>query len=620
METIKLKAALIEDVKTAQKMVKDEGTIIEEMYSLENAKDFSLSEYINCIMQVWQRTTNNYLKNYSGYHHDIRDISHTYSQLVTKMLVNPEEMIKICNLNFNFFQAQQLVFRKIFFDSKDMENAVVIEPQKGDKRFTDSEWTKNPYFNFMKQNYLLAEKLSEKIVDEIEVDHKIRRKLDFYARQYMDAFSPTNFLFTNPEVLRLAVETKGKSLWDGLNNLVKDLEKGKITQTDESAYEVGKNLATTPGTIIYENELIQLIQYTPTTKKVFEVPLLIIPPWINKYYVLDRQPEISFVKFMVDQGFTVFIISWRNPKPGMGYLTFDDYVEKGALKAIEVAENISGSKKINTLGYCLGGTLLGIAGSILAGNKKENPINSATFLAGMIDFTYIGPMGDVINGALVRKLERRELLRDGVLHGKDMETAFNLIRDKDLIWNYAINNYLKGLKPEAFDVMYWTNDNSNLPADMYIYYMRNIIFENKLSRKNALHICNTPIDIGKIDIPVFVIGLKDDYISPAITVFTTTELVRGPVEFILGGSGHVMGAVNPPSKMKYGYYLDGKLGNGFEEWLKTAHYYEGSWWTPWVERLSKLSGKEIASPLKAGNETYKAIEPAPGKYVKEKCS
>jgi polyhydroxyalkanoate synthase len=466
---------------------------------------------------------------------------------------------------------------------------------------------------------LLLEQLALQIVDEIEMDDPDRRRLDFYTKQYAALLSPSNFLFTNPEALELAKETNGESLWKGFENFVSDIEKGRISQVDETAFEVGKNLATTPGSVIYENELIQLIQYTPRTKNVQEIPLLIIPPWINKFYILDLKPEKSFVKYMVEQGFTVFIISWKNPSPGMGYLTFDDYVDKGSLKAIEMAKDISGAEKINVLGYCLGGTLLGVAASILAA-RKSPIINTLTFLASMIDFSYIGPMGDVINGALVNKLERGELLKDGVMHGHDMERAFNLIRAKDLIWNYVVDNYLKGMPPSIFDVMYWTNDNTNLPASMYIYYMKEMIFKNKLVQKNSLHICNTPIDIGKIDVPVFIIGMESDYISPPQTVFVTSELVSGPVEFILGESGHVMGTINPPTKNKYGYYLNGKLGNGFDEWVKTAKFHQGSWWTAWSERLKEKSGKQIPAPKFSGNKTYKMIEPAPGRYVKEKCA
>lgn len=566
-----------------------------------------------------QRVANNYLKNFSGYHHDLRDIGHTYFDLITKLCVKPSEMIKLSHFYMEYLKNQQAIWKDIFIEHKQNGISIGDLSNNRDKRFTDLEWSKYPHFNFLKRNHLLLEKLSSKIIDEIEIDDKMRKKIAFYTKQYMSALSPSNFLFSNPEVLKIAIETNGKSLWDGFNYLVNDLEKGKITQTDYSAFEVGVNLATTPGTIIYENELIQLIQYTPTTKKVFEIPLLIIPPWINKYYVLDLQPKNSFVKFLVDNGITVFMISWRNPKSEMGKVTFDDYVTKGALIAIETVQKVSSSKKINTLGYCLGGTLLSVACSILSANQKENPVNSVSFLASMIDFSDIGPMGAIIDKALVAKLERGELMHKGILKGADMETAYNLIRPNDLIWNYVVSSYLKGIKPTAFDVMYWTNDNTNLPAAMYVYYMRYMVLENKLSRKNALTINNTPIDIGKINVPVCVIGFKEDTISPAITTFTTTELVSGDVEFILGDSGHVMGAMNPPYKKKYGYAVDGNLGKGFEEWKKTAKHLEGSWWTAWIAKLIKLSGKENRTPSKIGNETFKAIESAPGRYVKEKC-
>ena len=585
---------------------------------MQTSKIFSIVELFNSFMHANQRVLHNYLKNVSGYHHDLRDISSTYSELFTKMFVHPTDMIKIYNLNLDFFKLQQDVWRQIFLDSKGGKTIEMIEPSKNDKRFIDADWSNIPYFSFIKQNYLFLSRLSKLIINEIAIDEKLKKKLNFYTSQYINAFSPSNFIFTNPEVLKLAIETQGKSLYDGLNNLVKDLEKGKITQTDENAFSVGNNLAITSGAVIFENELMQLIQYSPVTDKIHEIPLVIIPPWINKYYILDLQQHNSFVKYLIENGIMVFMISWRNPKSEMGNVSLDDYVSEGALKAIDISLNISESKKVNMLGYCLGGTLLSIATAILSG-KNNNPINSATFLASMIDFTDIGPMGDVIDGALIRKLERGELLHHGILNGHDMETAFNLIRPNDLIWNYVINNYLKGKEPSVFDVIYWTNDNTNLPADMYVYYMKHIILENKLSRKNALRICNTSIDVGKIKIQVFVIGLKEDNISPAITTFTTTELVNGPVEFILGESGHVMGVVNPPYKNKYGYYLNGNLGSGFEEWKSSAEYHKGSWWPVWTDKLIKLSGKEISAPLIMGNEDYPVIEPSPGKFVKEKC-
>jgi polyhydroxyalkanoate synthase len=585
---------------------------------MQDSKYFSLGEMLNSFIHANQRVLHNYLKNVSGYHHDLRDITSTYSELFTKMFVHPTDMIKIYSLNLDFLKRQQDVWGQVFLAANNGEIKEMIEPNKNDRRFVDSAWSNIPYFSFIKQNYLFLSSLSKLIINEIETDEKLKKKLNFYTGQYINALSPSNFVFTNPEVLKLAIETQGKSLYDGLNNLAKDLEKGRVSQTDEEAFNVGGNLAITPGSVIYENELMQLIQYTPTTNKVYEIPLVIIPPWINKYYILDLQQHNSFVKFLIENGLTVFIISWRNPKGGNGNVSLDDYVAKGALKAIDIALNISESKKVNMLGYCLGGTLLSIASAILSA-QKHNPINSATFLASMVDFTDIGPMGDVIDGALIRKLERGELLHHGVLNGHDMEIAFNLIRPNDLIWNYVINNYLKGKNPSAFDVIYWTNDNTNLPADMYVYYMKHIILENKLSRKNALRICNTSIDIGNIQFQVFVIGLKEDNISPAVTTFTTTELVNGPVEFILGDSGHVMGVVNPPYKNKYGYYLNGKLGNGFEAWKSSAEYQKGSWWPIWTNKLIKFSGKEIIAPSTMGNDSYTIIEPSPGSFVKEKC-
>ena len=588
---------------------------------MEAVESFSVEKLFHNILKAGKKVSENYIENFSGYHRDAHDIVLTYCYFFTKLLAEPDEVVKVQSYYLDFLQKQQDLWKGIITNSGNNQSdglAPFLSLEKGDKRFLAPQWNKNIYFEFSKLNYLLIEKLTLKIVDEVEMGEPIRKKLDFYTQQYINLFSPANFLFTNPEILELTKETNGENLWSGFNNLIRDIEKGRISQTDESTFIVGGNLAMTNGSVIYENELIQLIQYTPSTKNIYVTPLLIIPPWINKYYILDLQPENSFVKFMVNQGFSVFIISWKNPPPKMGYFTFDDYVTKGALSSIDVVQNISGAKKINVLGYCLGGTLLGIACSILAAQKKDI-INSVTFLASMIDFSDIGPMGDVINEALVTKLEKGELLEDDVMHGHDMERAFNLIRSKDLIWNYAINNYLKGGQPAAFDVIYWTNDNTNLPANMYIFYMKEMIFKNKLSRKNALRISNTPIDIGKIKAPVFVVAMKEDYISPPQTAFTTTELVDGPVEFILGGSGHVMGVTNPPSKNKYGYYLDGKLGYGYDEWRKTAHYFEGSWWIPWSDKLKNKSGKQVPSSKNLGNKKYKAIEAAPGSYVKEKC-
>ncbi len=446
-----------------------------------------------------------------------------------------------------------------------------------------------------------------------------KEKICFYTKQYIDAFSPSNYLFTNPEAIQTFIESNGVSLIRGMKNLANDLKKGKITQVNENAFTVGINLAITEGAIVFENELIQLIQYKVNVNKKWSIPLLIIPPWINKYYILDLQQKNSFVSFLINQGIPVFMVSWKNPQHDMGYFSFDDYVEKGTIKAIEVAQSISKSEKLNLLGYCLGGTLIGVTASILKKRNKNELINSITFLASMLDFSFIGPIGNVIDAALVRKLQRGELVHRGILNGKDMETAFNLIRPNDLIWYYVINNYLKGKEPFAFDVIYWTNDNTNLPENMFVFYLKNMILENKLSRKNALEICNTKIDISDIESPVFVIATKEDHISPAKTCYITTDLVSGPTEFILSESGHVLGVINPPAKNKYGYFTSEKLEKSYEEWKEKAKYTKGSWWNYWIEKIKLKSGETTENKFKYGSENYPIIEMAPGRFVLEKC-
>ncbi len=612
------------EMKTENTKKTEKAKTTENTKNTEKTEKTKMEELTESITKASQKIIQNYFENKSGGNHDNRDIAHTFGELGTKLMNEPKEMEKVQELYKGFFNSQQELWKRITDrQSKPEEYSPVIQPAEGDKRFKAPEWDEAPYyFDFVKQNYLLVSQLMKQIIATSEIDEKVKKKLNFYSQQYIDMLSPSNFIATNPEAIKLAQETNGQSLIDGFKNLLTDIEKGGITQTDMSAFEAGKNIATTPGAVVFENELMQLIQYTPSTKNVFETPVVIIPPWINKYYILDLRPENSFAKFVVDQGFTTFIISWKNPSADLRHITFDDYVEMAALKAFEVAKTITKSKKVNTIGYCLGGTLLSTSLAVLAAREKteENPVNTATFLATMIDFSDVGPMGDVIDNALLKKLERGELLEQGVMHGHDMEKAFNLIRANDLVWSFVINNYLKGKTPTPFDVLYWTNDNTNLPAKMYLYYLRYMVLENKLSRKNALRICNTPIDIGKIDIPVYVIGLQEDHIAPPQTTFTTTELVSGPVEFILGGSGHVMGVANPPSKKKYGYYLDGKLENGFAAWKDSAKFHEGSWWTAWTERLAKKSGKQIVAAKTLGNAKFKVIEAAPGRYVKEKCA
>lgn len=570
------------------------------------------------IFQANQRIIQNYLTNLSGYQHDLRDMAMSYAHFSSKVFIDPKEMVKLQSNYLNLLDKQQRLYFTTMLRQAGKPVKTVDSLGHEDRRFKAPEWNDIPFFDYIKQSYLLVSGFMRSSVSGLDIDDRQKKKMLFYLNHYIDALSPSNFAATNPEVINLARETNGESLKKGFKNLLRDIEKGKITQADESAFKVGKNLAVTRGSVIYQNELIQLIQYAPQTKKVYENPLLIIPPWINKYYILDLQPENSFVNYLVQNGFTVFMLSWKNPTPKMRNISFDDYVELGVIQATEVIQSLVKGRKVNTIGYCLGGTLLGVALAVMY-ERKYVSIKSATFLAAMLDFSDVGPMGDVIDQALVRKLERGELQSQGVMHGHDMEKAFNLIRSNDLVWNYVINNYLKGKEPAPFDVLYWTNDNTNLPAKMYSFYLRQMILENKLSRKNALRICDAPIDLGKIEVPAFVIGTHEDHISPPQTVFINTELISGPVDFILGDSGHVMGVANPPSRKKYGYSRNGLFGYGYEAWKETAKHHDESWWIPWTKWLASHSGEQVKSPAKAGNTKYKVIEPAPGSYVMERC-
>ena len=577
----------------------------------------SVSSLYHSLVLSQQRIFMNYLRNASGYHHDTRDISHAYFRFYSKIIINPNLLEKINSEYQNHLVKQQQLWFSIFINS-DSETEI-IEVRKNDKRFLHPDWSKKPFFNYIKQSYLLFEDFANQVFKNMKSEEINKEKICFYTRQYIDAFSPSNFLFTNPEAIQTFIDTNGASIISGMKNLANDLKKGKISQVNENAFSVGENLAITEGAVVFENELIQLIQYKVPNDKKWSIPLLIIPPWINKFYILDLQQKNSFVAFLINQGIPVFMVSWRNPQHDMGYFSFDDYVEKGTISAIEITQSISKSEKLNLLGYCLGGTLIGVTASVLKKREKHEVINSITFLASMLDFSFIGPIGNVIDAALVRKLQRGELVHRGILNGKDMETAFNLIRPNDLIWYYVINNYLKGKEPFAFDVIYWTNDNTNLPEKMFIFYLKNMILENKLSRKNALEIGNVKIDISDIESPVFVIATKEDHISPAKTCYITTDLVSGEVEFILSESGHVMGVINPPAKNKYGFYTSDKLEKSYEEWVNKANYTKGSWWNYWAEKLKSKSGKQTAKEFKYGSEKYPVIEKAPGKYVLEKC-
>ncbi|MFT6915971.1 MAG: polyhydroxyalkanoate synthase [Motiliproteus sp.] len=496
-------------------------------------------------------------------------------------------------------------------------SALKAEATPADRRFKADEWSESPVFNYIKESYLIASQLLNKTVSQANLDDKSQKKLEFYTQQYIDAMSPSNFAVTNPEVIQQAIETKGQSLIDGLQNLLGDIDKGSISMTDESAFVLGENIATTPGEVVFENEVFQLIQYKPANDKIAERPTLIIPPTINKFYIMDLQPENSFVKHVVDQGLNTFMISWVNATPEQSHLGWDDYVESGVIKALEVVKEISGSPKVNAVAWCIGGTILSSSLAVLTA-RKDSTVSSATFLTALTDFEEPGDIGVFVDEKQVNKLIDK-VQKEGVLNGKNLSTAFNMLRSNDLIWSYVVNNYLKGQSPVPFDLLYWNSDPTNLPADFYSFYMKNMYLENNLSKPGALTICGEPIDLSTIKTPSYFLSCVDDHIAPWKSTFKGTQLLKN-CEFVLGASGHIAGVINPASKNRRHFWTNGELGNTPEQWHETAERQEGSWWTHWSAWLDKRSGKQIEAPATLGSDTYQPIEAAPGRYVCKRSS
>ncbi len=495
----------------------------------------------------------------------------------------------------------------------------VAEPDPSDNRFKDPEWSSNPYFDFWKQAYLLTTQWAEDVLQQTEgLDERTRQKADFYFRQLSSAFSPSNFPMTNPEVVRETLATNAQNLVQGMAHLVNDMEKSgdllKISQTDTAAFEVGKNLAVTPGKIVFQNDIFQLIQYAPTTDKVHEVPLLVVPPWINKFYILDLTPTKSFLKFAVDQGFTVFVVSWVNPDERLSHKSFEDYMLEGVLTASDEVRRETGLEKINVLGYCVGGTLVGSALAYLAA-RGEAPFRSATFLTTQVDFSKAGDLLLFTNDAQLASLEEMMAER-GYLDGSRMASVFNMMRPKDLIWPYIVNNYMLGKKPFPFDLLFWNQDSTRMPAANHNFYLREFYNENRLA-KGQMALAGVRLDLKKVKLPIYELATREDHIAPAKSVFIGSKLFGGPVEFVLAGSGHIAGVVNPPDKVKYQYWTAAKAAaDTLEEWMSMAKEHPGSWWPHWAQWLAKHSGAWIA-PREPG-ENLGVIEAAPGSYVKAK--
>ena len=553
-------------------------------------------------------------------HHMFKDFSASESQemasqfmnswntIMTRSMENPEEMMKAVT---GFYQEQYQLWMNMF--QPPGTGTEEGQAKRGDRRFSAPEWNESPVHNYMKQSYLLTSKwLTEKISDST-LDDSTKSKCDFYTRQFIDAMSPSNFAITNPEVLKETVESKGQNLVQGLQNLMQDIEKGRISMTDESAFELGKNLATTPGAVVFQNDLIQLVHFKPMTKKVNERPVLIIPPCINKYYVLDLSEHNSYVRYCLEQGNDVFIISWRNPDEALGDKTWDDYIDEGTVPAINAVKNITGAKKINGVSWCIGGTILATTIAVLAAKRKK-PFATATFFTTLLDFSDPGELGVFIDESQVNQQEHK-LKEGGVLPGKQLASTFAMLRANDLIWSYVVNNYLKGKTPPPFDILYWNGDSTNMTAAMYTWYLRNMYLENKLIEPGGVELCGVPVDLGKIDMPVYFLSAIEDHIAPWKTTFTATEVVKGPMQFVLGASGHIAGVINPASKNKRNFWINGETGQGADHWLETAESVPGSWWSHWDNWLKDQGGKQIPAPKELGNEKYPEIEPAPGSFV-----
>jgi polyhydroxyalkanoate synthase len=490
----------------------------------------------------------------------------------------------------------------------------VIEPGRGDRRFQAGEWRDNSWYSLLEQTYLLNARLLADMVEASDLDVDAKQKARFYARQFIDSMSPANFAATNPDAIRLAVETGGKSVKAGLDNLLEDLKRGRISITDETAFEVGRNVAVSEGSVVFENALFQLIQYAPLTDQVAHRPLLIVPPCINKFYILDLQPDNSLVRFACEQGQTVFVMSWCNPGPELAKTRWDDYVEHGVIKAVEVAMAIGGADKVNAVGWCVGGTILATAAAVLRA-RGDRSLASLTLLTTMLDFSSPGDLGVFVDEEKVAQRERA-IGAGGIYPGAELAFVFQMLRANDLIWPYVVSNYLQGKSPEAFDLLYWNGDSTNLPGPMYCWYLRNMYLENNLRVPNRLTLCDTAIDLGKIDMPSYVLATQEDHIVPWRAAYRTTQLLGGKSQFVLGASGHIAGVINPPSKNKRSYWIDGVLGDDAEQWLASAHAMPGSWWTHWMHWLKPKGAKQVPARKRLGNAKHKVIEPAPGRYVK----
>ena len=495
-------------------------------------------------------------------------------------------------------------------------------PALGDKRFAGQEWLENPAAAYTAQMYLLNARTLMQMAEAVQGDEKTKARIRFAVQQWVDAASPSNYLAFNPEALKKALTTQGESIATGLRQLLQDVQKGHVSQTDETVFEVGRNVATTEGSVVFENDFFQLIEYKPTTAKVHERPMLFVPPCINKYYILDLQPDNSVIRYTVEQGHRTFVVSWRNPDASLAAATWDDYIEQGAIQAIRTVQAITGVDTFNMLGFCVGGTIIATALAVLAA-RGEQPASSLTLLTTLLDFEDTGILDIFVDEASVRLREmtigEKAPTGPGLLKGKELATTFSFLRPNDLVWNYVVGNYLKGEAPPPSDLLYWNGDSTNLPGPMYCWYLRNTYLENKLKVPGATTVCGQKVDLGAIQAPVYIYASREDHIVPWTAAYRSTRLLTGKRRFVLGASGHIAGVINPPAKGKRSHWLNDKLPATSDAWLAGATEHAGSWWTDWSSWLRGHGGKLVAAPRTPGNRQHKVIEPAPGRYVKVKA-
>ena len=551
---------------------------------------------------------------------DPLNIGGAFMEMTARMMADPAKMMQ-ANMALwqDYFKLWQNTTARMIGGE---EAGSKVEPEPGDRRFRDQSWNEDNIYDFFKQSYLLTSRWLQSTVAGVEgLDAKDTQKVDFYTRQFVEALSPSNFVMTNPEVLRETGESGGENLLNGLKNLLNDLDEGKgrlkIRMTDEDAFEVGVNVAESPGKVVFRNQLMELIQFEPSTKTVRQTPLLIIPPWINKYYILDLRKENSFIRWAVGQGHTVFVVSWVNPDETLAEKTFEDYLLEGPLAALDAIEQATGENKVNAVGYCIGGTLLACTLAYMAA-KKDDRIQSATFFTAMVDFEDAGELGVFIDEEQLAILDRK-MDEQGYLEGAHMASTFNMMRGNDLIWSFVVNNYLLGKEPVPFDLLYWNSDATRMPAAMHSFYLRQMYLENKLVEPGGITLDGVPLDLRQIKVPSYIISTQDDHIAPWKSTYAAVNLYNGPVKFVLSASGHIAGVVNPPAAKKYCYWTGSakkKSPQNPDTWLKAANKHEGSWWPDWDKWAKRHAGKKDVPARKPGRGKLKALIDAPGEYVK----